>query len=742
MTARPSPSALAARSSSTNGTLTIDPGSINNSGLLAANGGTLVLNGETVTNGGTVQVDVGSTLDLESATIIGGIVAIFGLLVTTGTCAIDEAAITNTGTIEVVDSATLSGDTLTNTGATITIDDGAILTLDGDTINGGTISNSGTIDVTAASTIAGATLDPGVVTVGGGVTLTLDGGTVSGTVFTDTASGATLAVDAGASLTLTGVTDHGGALSIGSAGAVDIENGSTTLDGVSVTNNGTINVDAKTFSATLILDNDSTITGGTLTIGSSGLLDVEHGPNGPNHGATLGGVSVTDNGALDIGDLGSGAILTLDGGTTILVNGTLTINAGSMLDVDGGISTIKSVDVGPLGSSGAHITNNGIIEASSGGTLDIAGNVNNTSGMLEATSGGLLDVQTAISGGSAIIMAGTLEFDASSSVNVNFDNSNGYGELILGNPEHFSGQISGYSGTAPDAADSDQVELVNFTETGYSVQHIGSNQILTLLDAHGDVVTLTFENFGGTLDVTTSGGKTVIYDPPAEGAKDNSSATATAVGDDHGATPAIDTAHSSNQSLPVPATASFNAGSSTAFAISTAADSGLSPADPHNELSTGLASSGDDHLVDLSKIGGSQTFVAAVSPAEHDGDNVAGPVTNPPAVGDEHGHVTIATLDPPAISGEHVIDSLATGSPAGTSADADVGSLPIENGSSAAFTQTALSSLLNMLTSDHAMLGSDHGTVSTVQTALERRPCHCFGHWHAIRIHITCARRR
>ena len=39
-------------------------------------------------------------------------------------------------------------------------------------------------------------------------------------------------------------------------------------------------------------------------------------------GATLDGVHVTDNGAFDIGDVASGAILTLDDGTTITGNGT------------------------------------------------------------------------------------------------------------------------------------------------------------------------------------------------------------------------------------------------------------------------------------------------------------------------------------------------------------------------------------------------------------------------------------
>ena len=42
---------------------------------------------------------------------------------------------------------------------------------------------------------------------------------------------------------------------------------------------------------------------GTLTINANNTLDVENGPNGG--GATLDGVKVTDNGALDIGDVGA-----------------------------------------------------------------------------------------------------------------------------------------------------------------------------------------------------------------------------------------------------------------------------------------------------------------------------------------------------------------------------------------------------------------------------------------------------
>ena len=59
---------------------------------------------------------------------------------------------------------------------------------------------------------------------------------------------------------------------------------------------------------------------------------------------------VTDNGALDIGDVTSGAILTLDDGTTVTGDGsgTLTINAGDTLDIEAGTNgpgaTLDGVD--------------------------------------------------------------------------------------------------------------------------------------------------------------------------------------------------------------------------------------------------------------------------------------------------------------------------------------------------------------------------------------------------------------
>ena len=153
-----------------------------------------------------------------------------------------------------------------------------------------------------------------------------------------------------------GTTVSGSTLTINAASTLDVETGSgelypgATLDGVTVTNDGGIVIGATTGGASLALVDGTTITGGTLTIGSAAELDIETGANGP--GATLDGVNVTDSGAIDIDLLASGAILTLDDNTTIS-GGTLTVGsfdadvAGALdiVGVEGSGATLDGVNV-------------------------------------------------------------------------------------------------------------------------------------------------------------------------------------------------------------------------------------------------------------------------------------------------------------------------------------------------------------------------------------------------------------
>jgi hypothetical protein len=214
------------------------------------------------------------------------------------------------------------------------------------------------------------------------------------------ASGSHVQVSDGTALTLAdGTTMFGGTLAIESGSTLYVETSAgATLDGVNVIDNGNIQVDLD-LSATLTVDNGTSITGGTLSIGVFGTVDVENGENG---GATFHGVNVSDNGALDIGDVAPGAILTLDDGTTITGSetGSLTINQGSTLDVEPGSND------GPTGATfhGVNVSDNGALDigdVASGAilTLDHGTTITGSeTGSLTIHEGSTLDVEAGSDG--------------------------------------------------------------------------------------------------------------------------------------------------------------------------------------------------------------------------------------------------------------------------------------------------------------------------------------------------------
>ena len=208
-------------------------------------------------------------------TIDNGVFTNAGQIYVSGTNAITNEngsnttnILTNTGALEVAGTLTLDTDLVTNAGGIITVDDGKTLKLNGTTINGGTINDfstvgGGIIDVTGASTIAGtvgtdANLNGnGAGTVTLDAALTLDYVTIDATAITDDFS-----IAIADTVTLQdGTTVTGGALSIGSSGHIatlHIENGTgntaATLDNVSVNNTyGTIKVDVLQVSSTVTL---------------------------------------------------------------------------------------------------------------------------------------------------------------------------------------------------------------------------------------------------------------------------------------------------------------------------------------------------------------------------------------------------------------------------------------------------------------------------------------------------------
>jgi len=165
----------------TSGVLTIDPASsvnIVNSGVIEADGGKLVLAGETVTNTGTLEAVHGSLIELQHATITGGVVATVsdGIIdATGGVNTISAATVNNSGTLEV-------------TGGTLTIDAAS------------TVNNSGLFEANGGDLIVNTELS-GKAEIGGASLLELGGAHSSANVAFLTGSTGTLQLDHSESFT-------------------------------------------------------------------------------------------------------------------------------------------------------------------------------------------------------------------------------------------------------------------------------------------------------------------------------------------------------------------------------------------------------------------------------------------------------------------------------------------------------------------------------------------------------------
>src|SRR6202030_3169649 len=301
----------------------------------------------------------------------------------TGTLTVES-----TGELEITGTgSTLDGVIVTDSNASDGIDvaSGAILTLDGGTqIKGsgtGTlvIDSSGQLAITGAATLDGLVVD--------------DDTTTSGILAGIYVASGVLTLDDGTQIQGGGI----GTMTIASTAELFITSGSgATLDGVIVTDsNATDGIDV----ASILTLNDSTsISGGTLTVESTGQLVIAAGAgavsdNATAGGARLDGVIVTDSNASDGIDVASGAILTLDGGTQINGSGTgtLTVESTGELEITGTGATLNGVIVTDSNASDGIDVASGAILTLDGGT-QIKGS---GTGTLTVESGGQLQITTA-----------------------------------------------------------------------------------------------------------------------------------------------------------------------------------------------------------------------------------------------------------------------------------------------------------------------------------------------------------
>src|SRR5437879_119483 len=151
-----------------------------------------------------------------------------------------------------------------------------------------------------------------------------------------------------------------------------------TLDGVNVENgSGVIQVDdiLSPDASTLVADDGTTISGGTLTIGSVGTFEVKSAS-----GATLDGVSVANSGLVQVD---AASRLNLDGttitGGTVTDGGTIEVTGDSAINsasINGGQVTVDAATTLTLDGTtvtGTTITDGGTVKVDIGQALDLSG---------------------------------------------------------------------------------------------------------------------------------------------------------------------------------------------------------------------------------------------------------------------------------------------------------------------------------------------------------------------------------
>jgi len=416
------------------GTLELLSTTVGNAGAnITADGGTVSVN-SSVINGGTLNSVNGGTLQ----TIANGIATLNGVTLSTGstytsgnnTDLFVSGTITNNGNIQLNAAANntifgINTSTMLTGGGTITVSEtggggapiiqqeagGLTIENVNNTIQGaGTIGNGGLTILNDASgkIIANASgqtlfLDSSATTTNLGLLKATNNGTLELLSTTVANAGANITADGGA-VVLDNATVNGGTLTSANGGTLGtIANGIATLNGITlstgstyssgnntdlfvsgtITNNGTIQVSAAANNTILGITANTTLTGGgTVTLSQTGggapIVQQEVGNlTLTNHDDLIQGAGIIGNGSISIVNEAGGTINANSSGQTLF-----------------------------LDSSGS-VTNNGLIEATSGGNLELLSTtVNNAGGNITGNGGTVIVSSATIQGGT---LNGTLQ---------------------------------------------------------------------------------------------------------------------------------------------------------------------------------------------------------------------------------------------------------------------------------------------------------------------------------------------
>jgi hypothetical protein len=166
-------------------------------------------------------------------------------------------------------------------------------------------------------------------------------------------------------------------------------------------------------------------------------------------------------------------------------------------------------------------------------TINLVGDFSSTSFVITADGHGGVNVHDPVPAPTTIEAGETLAVGSSWDAPVTFAADTG--TLQLNNPASFTGHITGFAGTAPDAAHSDIIDLTGIDfNSGFSESFNASTGVLTV-SGGSNTARLTFENFRGSFHFASDNhGGTLIFDsqtplaaptppastPPAQGSSD------------------------------------------------------------------------------------------------------------------------------------------------------------------------------------------------------------------------------
>ena len=280
--------------------------------------------------------------------------------------------------------------------------------------------------------------------------------------------------------------------------------------------------------AVLTLDDETLISGGTLTVESTSgsELSITAGPGSTSDGATAGGatldaVSVADRSTSTATpgiDVASGAVLTLDAGTAITGVSGATMTLAGTLEVDNGSDLISNVTVTDVGTAQLVV---------SGGTLTLTNDL---------FSGGMIDI-TVDSGASLVLSdthiadavlitepGSTLTVPSNSSIEtinstLSGNNTVGTGATLTLTDESVTGTIKNYgiidvetAGNPPDGATFEGVVVTNIIGTSPNGGiEVGETSAATLVLEDGAIISGGYLNVesGGYLSIAAPGGATL-----------------------------------------------------------------------------------------------------------------------------------------------------------------------------------------------------------------------------------------